>query len=107
MKHVITWHERPMGSAIDYEAAQKRILSVFKHWKFPESIKVLQFLVRVGEFGGVMVIESTDSAAIQKMTSSFPAFEFRVDHVLDIQDAVAAEIAAITWRDKLRLTDPS
>ena len=29
MKYVVTWQERPTGSATEYEAAQKRILDVF------------------------------------------------------------------------------
>ena len=102
MKYMVTWHERPMGSAADYENAQKRILSVFKQWKPPESIKIIQFLVRVGEYGGFMLVETESPAAIQKMTSTYPAFQFRVDPVLDVHDAVTAELEAITWRDSVR-----
>ena len=40
MKYMITWHERSMGSAADYEGLQKRIMAVFKEWKIPESVKV-------------------------------------------------------------------
>jgi hypothetical protein len=29
------------------------------------------------------------------------AFEFRVDPVLDIQDAVAAQLEAMAWRDSI------
>jgi hypothetical protein len=102
MKYMITWHERPMGSATDYEQAQKRILSVFKQWKPPESVKIIQFLVRVGEYGGFMLIETDSPAAIHRLTSTYPAFQFHVDPVLDVNDAVAVEIEAITWRDAIR-----
>lgn len=101
MKYVITWRERPMGSAAEYETAQKRILSLFKQWKPPETVKILQFLVRVGEYGGYMVAETDNAAAIQKMTSTYPAFEFHVDPVLDVNEAVTAELEAIAWRDSV------
>ena len=35
MKYVLTWNERPQGSPIEYENAQKRILEVFTQWKAP------------------------------------------------------------------------
>ena len=106
MKFMLTWHERPMGSAQDYEAAQKRILGVFSQWKMPETLKVHQFLVRVGEFGGFMLIETEDMLAVQKLTSAFPAFQFRVDAVVDIEPAVSAEVEAIVWRDGVKLQPP-
>ena len=103
MKQMITWRERSMGSAADYEGAQRRILSVFKHWKFPESIKPIQFVVRVGDWGGYLLVETTDPAAIHKLTTLLPAFEFRVDQVIDVQDAVAAELETMAWREELKL----
>ncbi len=33
MKSMITWNERPQGTPIEYENAQKRILEVFSPWK--------------------------------------------------------------------------
>jgi hypothetical protein len=33
MKYMLTWTERPQGSPIEYENAQKRILEVFTQWK--------------------------------------------------------------------------
>ena len=32
MKYVLSWTERPQGSPIEYENAQKRILEVFTQW---------------------------------------------------------------------------
>ena len=29
MKYMITWNERPQGTSLEYENAQKRILEVF------------------------------------------------------------------------------
>lgn len=102
MKYMISWQERPQGSPIEYENAQKRILGVFRHWKMPESLKVEQFLVRVGDYGGYMVAETADPAAIHRLTSTFPAFQFRVETVLDITAAVAVELEAIAWRDSVK-----
>jgi hypothetical protein len=33
MKYMLTWTERPQGSPMEYENAQKRILEVFTQWK--------------------------------------------------------------------------
>jgi muconolactone delta-isomerase len=101
MKYVVTWWERPNGSSADYEAAQKRVLGVFQHWEMPPSLKILQFLVRVGEYGGYAVIETDQIADLHRLTSTFAVFTFRVEPVLDVMDAVAVEAAAIAWRDSI------
>ena len=101
MKYVLTWWERPGGSYADYEAAQKRVLSVFQEWEMPESLQIHQFLVRVGEFGGYAVLETDDVADVQKLTTTFAVFRFRLEPVLDVMDAVAAEAAAISWRESV------
>jgi hypothetical protein len=99
MKYVLTWWERPGGSYADYEAAQKRVLNVFQNWEMPESLDIHQFVVRVGEFGGYMVLESDNVADVQKLTTTFAVFQFRLEPVMDIMDAVAAEEEGIAWRD--------
>jgi hypothetical protein len=99
MKYVMTWWERPGGSAADHEAAQKRILDIFQKWEIPETITFHQFLVRVGEFGGYAVLETDDLAEIEKATTIYAAFQFRVEPVLDVQEAAAAEAEGIAWRD--------
>jgi hypothetical protein len=101
VKYMITWHERSMGSPTDYESAQKRILFVFKQWKFPESLKVLEFVIRVGDWGGYMLVETSDPVSIHKLTTLLPAFEFRVDLVVDIQTAMDTELETMAWRDQL------
>ena len=101
MKYMVTWRERPGGSADDYEAAQKRVLEVFQRWQMPESLAFLQFLVRVGEFGGYAVIETDDVLALHRLTTAFAVFAFTVEPVVDVMDAVSAEVDAISWRDGL------
>ena len=99
MKYVLTWWERPGGSYADYEAAQKRVLNVFEPWEMPESLDIQQFVVRVGEFGGYMVLETDNAADVQKLTTTFAVFQFRLEPVMDVMDAVAAEAEAIAWRE--------
>ncbi len=55
MKYVISWFERPQGSPMEYENAQKRILEVFGQWKAPGNFKIDFFVIRVGEWGGHLV----------------------------------------------------
>lgn len=99
MKYVLTWWERPGGSYADYEAAQKRVLNVFQNWEMPESLDIHQFVVRVGEFGGYAVLETDNVADVQKLTTTFAVFQFRLEPVLDVMDAVAAESEGIAWRE--------
>jgi hypothetical protein len=100
MKYVLTWWERPGGSYADYEAAQKRVLSVFQNWEMPESLDIHQFVVRVGEFGGYAVLETDNVADVQKLTTTFAVFQFRLEPVMDVMDAVAAEDEGIAWREE-------
>ena len=99
MKYVLTWWERPGGSAADQEVAQKRILDVFQKWEIPETITFHQFLVRVGDFGGYAVLETDDLAEVEKLIAIYAAFQFRLEPVMDVMDAVGAQAEAITWRD--------
>ena len=101
MKYVLTWWERPGGSHAENEAAQKRVLNVFQQWEAPESFNIHQFLVRVGELGGYMVLETDDVAEVHKETTIFAVFQFRVEPVLDVMDAVAAQVEGIAWRDSI------
>src|ERR1700747_1354046 len=57
MKYMITWNERPQGTPIEYENAQKRILEVFSPWKAPANFKIQSFVIRVGDWGGYMLME--------------------------------------------------
>ena len=48
-----------------------------------------------------MVLETDDVAAIHQLTTIFAVFKFRVEPVIDVMDAVAAEVEAIKWRDSV------
>ena len=57
MKYMLTWTERPQGSPVEYENAQKRILEVFTQWKAPNNFKIELFVIRVGDWGGYMLLD--------------------------------------------------
>jgi hypothetical protein len=90
MKYMISWFERPQGSPTEYENAQKRILEVFTQWRAPENFKIELFVVRVGEWGGHMLVECDDPVTVHKTCSTFQAFEFQ------------ARPVRIAWREGLQ-----
>jgi hypothetical protein len=101
MKYVISWRERPAASAKDYEAAHERVLQIFnKDYKMPASFTMHQFVVRVGDYGGYMIVETDNPTDIHYVTSIFAVFEFKVEPVVDVMDAVAVELKAIEYRKK-------
>lgn len=102
MKYMISWFERPQGSPMEYENAQKRILEVFRQWKAPAGFEVESFVIRVGDWGGHLLVECDDPLKVHKFCSTFPAFEFRAHPVVNVEDAVRVESEAIAWRDKLK-----
>ena len=101
MKYVISWFERPQGSAVEYENAQKRILEVFGQWKAPANFKVEFFVVRVGEWGGHMLVDCDDPLTVHKFCSMLPAFVFEARPVITVEEAVRGELEVIAWRDGL------
>src|ERR1700746_3019043 len=102
MKYMLTWTERPQGSPIEYENAQKRILEVFTQWKAPSNFKIELFVIRVGDWGGYMLLNCDDPAAVHKFCSMLPAFVFEVRPVIPIEDAVRVELESIAFRDGLK-----
>ena len=74
MKYVISWNERPQGSPAEYENAQTRILEVFGQWKAPANFKIEFFVVRVGDWGGHLLVDCDDPLTIHKFCSMLPAF---------------------------------
>jgi Protein of unknown function (DUF3303) len=101
MKYVVSWHERAADS-LEYEAAKKRLLEIFKDFKMPAGCTIHQCLVRVGEFGGYILLETNAEAetdtlgrildpVYDRIRDHFRAdFQFKVDPVVDVTDAVAA-----------------
>ena len=102
---MLTWTERSQGSAHEYESAQKRILEVFTQWKAPANFKIELFVIRVGDWGGYMMLDCDDPAAIHKFCSMLPAFVFEARPVIPIKEAVRVELEAIAFRDGLQASD--
>jgi Protein of unknown function (DUF3303) len=102
MKYVISWNERPQGSPTEYENAQKRILEVFGQWKAPANFKIEFFVVRVGDWGGHLLVDCDDPVAVHKFCSMLPQFAMEARPVIAVQDAVRAELEVMAWRDGLK-----
>ena len=102
MKYMITWSERPQGSPAEYENAQKRILEVFTQWTAPANFKIELFVIRVGDWGGYMMLDCDDPLAVHKFCSMLPAFQFEARPVVPVMDAVRVELEAIAFRDGLK-----
>ena len=82
MKYMISWFERTQGSSMEYENAQKRILEVFRQWKAPAGFNVEVFVIRVGEWGGHLLVDCDDPGAVHRFCSTYPAFEFQARPVI-------------------------
>src|ERR1700731_4729736 len=104
MKYMISWFERPQGSPAEYENAQKRILEVFTQWKAPANFKIELFVIRVGDWGGNMMVDCDDPLAVHKFCSMLPAFVFEARPVIPITDTLRVELEAIAFRDGLKGT---
>lgn len=102
MKYMITWNERSQGSPMEYENAQKRILDVFLKWKAPDNFKIELFVIRVGDWGGYMMVDCDDPLAIHKVCSMLPAFTFEARPVVPVMDAIRVEQEAMAFRDELQ-----
>jgi muconolactone delta-isomerase len=102
MKYMITWNERSQGSPTEYENAQKRILEVFRQWKAPANFKIEMFVIRVGDWGGYMLLDCDDALEVHKFSTMLPAFTFEARPVIPIEDAVRGELEVMAWRDGLR-----
>jgi muconolactone delta-isomerase len=102
MKYMITWNERPQGTPTEYENAQKRILEVFSPWKAPANFKIEAFVIRVGDWGGYMLMECDDPLEVHKFCSMLPAFSFEARPVVPVADAIRVELEAMAYRDGLK-----
>ncbi len=101
MKYVLTWNERGQGSPIEYENAQKRILEVFTQWQAPECFKIEMFVIRVGDWGGYMLLDCDEPLQVHKFCSMLPAFVFEARPVVPVMDAVRVEQEAMAFRDAI------
>jgi hypothetical protein len=75
-------------------------LQVFREWSTPERLTIHQFVIRVGDWGGYMVFETTNLADIHFLSTALAGFTFQLEPVIDVMDAVV-ELQAMEWRGKL------
>lgn len=64
--------------------------------------KIELFVIRVGDWGGYMLLDCDDPTAVHKFCSMLPAFVFEARPVIPIDDAVRVELEAIAFRDGLK-----
>jgi muconolactone delta-isomerase len=63
---------------------------------------IASFVIRVGDWGGYMLLDCDDPTAVHKFCSMLPAFVFEARPVIPIEDAVRVELEAIAFRDGLK-----
>jgi len=64
--------------------------------------KIELFVVRVGEWGGHVLVDCDDPLAVHKFCSTLPGFRIPARPVIAVEDAVRVELEAIAWRDGLK-----
>jgi hypothetical protein len=89
MRYVVTWRERPAGSAAEFAAAQERVRAAFAAGRLPSSLTVHHFVARVG-LGGYAVVETDEPADLQHLRTAYAAVAFTVEPVVAGLDAVVA-----------------
>ena len=92
MRYVVTWRERPTGSAAEYDAAQERVLESMR--ALPRSLTFHQFVASVG-LGGYAVVETDEPADLQQLAAAYAPVSFTVEPVDERMDAVAARTRGI------------
>ena len=90
MKYLVTWRERPTGSAAEYEAAQERVRAAYSAERLPGSLTFHHFVARVG-LGGYAVVETDEPDDLRYLRTVHGAVGFTVEPVEEGLDAVAAQ----------------
>ena len=75
---------------------------VFTQWTAPDNFKIEMFVIRVGDWGGYMLLDCDDPLAVHKFCSTLPSFVFEARPVVPVMDAVRVELEAIAFRDGLK-----
>ena len=106
LKYMISWNERSQGSRPSSTkkpgSASVDCLSAVAR-KQPANFKIEMFVVRVGDWGGYMLLDCDDPLEVHKFCSMLPAFEFQARPVIPIEDAVRSELEVMAWRDGLKI----
>ena len=94
MKYMISWFERPQGSPAEHEECSgSESWMCLGQCEAPANFKIELFVVRVGEWGGHMLVDCDDPLTVHKFCSTLPAFVFEARPVVLVADAVRVELA--------------
>ena len=76
---------------------------VFSPWKAPANFKIHSFVIRVGDWGGYMLMECDDPLDVQinSVRCCLPSHS-RLDTVIPVADAIRVEREAMAYRDGLK-----
>ena len=72
---------------------------MFREWSASEGLTIHQFVIRIGDWGGYMVLETDNLADIHFLSTALAGFTFQLEPVIDVMDAVAVELQAMEWRE--------
>jgi hypothetical protein len=99
MKYVMSWRKKRHGTTAEYLAGQRRVMDLMRDWRRPDNVVIREFVVRKGESGGYAVFETDDLEMVRRATAAFASFNFHIDPVVDVDEALAASGVAIEWRE--------
>src|ERR1700686_2201444 len=68
------------------------------------NFKIELFVIRVGDWGGYMLMECDDPLEVHKFCSMLPAFTFQARPVVPVADGVGVELEERAYRDGLKST---
>ena len=78
MKYVITWRERSAASFKDYEAAQERVAEdIQQRLENAREFYGAQIVIRVGDYGGYVIVETDSPTDIHYFASVFAVFRIQ------------------------------
>lgn len=81
------------------EASQKRSLQLFTNWQPPIEFKG-HWAFATG--GGMAVVETENAAALVEAVAPYaPFFDFKVEPIVDIEEAVPIFMKTNAWRDSV------
>lgn len=98
MKFIVQWNSRFGDDPEDNIEAGESLLQAFAGWSPPESVTISEFVSRVDGRGGLLVAETDDLAAIDRMVAQYVAwFDWDVFPVLDVADGAAQFGEGLAW----------
>ena len=102
MKYMLTSNERRRAHRSNMRMRKSGYLRCLPNGRPPSNFKIELFVIRVGDWGGYMMLDCDDPLAVHKFCSMLPAFVFEARPVVPVMDAVRVELEAIAFRDELK-----